>query len=84
MYLRTTAGRLAIVCLAIPLAILLNGLRIFLTAFLVYFVNPELGQGFMHKSEGFAMFVVALACLAGIATAARLLERALTRRLSHA
>lgn len=84
MYLRTTAGRLAIVCLAIPLAILLNGLRIFLTAFLVYFVDPELGQGFMHKSEGFAMFVVALACLAGIATAARLLERALTRRTSHA
>ena len=84
MYLRTTVGRIAIVFLAIPLAILLNGIRIFLTAFLVYFVSPESGQGFMHTSEGFAMFVVALGCLAGIATAARLLERTLSRRLAHA
>ncbi|MGH7522802.1 MAG: exosortase/archaeosortase family protein [Gemmatimonadales bacterium] len=84
MYLRTTVGRLSIIGLTIPLAILLNGLRIFLTAFLVYFVSPELGHGFMHTSEGFAMFIVALACLASVAAVARVMERRFNPRLAHA
>jgi exosortase len=75
MYLRTLPGRLGILLVTIPMAILLNGVRIFLTAFLVYFVDPALGQGFMHTSEGFGMFIVAIVCLGLIAMVARMVER---------
>jgi exosortase len=48
--------RLLLVALTIPVAILINGLRVFLTGFLVLYVSPEMGQGFMHTSEGMVMF----------------------------
>ena len=41
---------------AIPIAIVINGVRVFLTGFLVLFVSPEMGEGFMHTSEGMLMF----------------------------
>jgi exosortase/archaeosortase family protein len=55
------------VAAAIPVAILLNGIRVFLSGFLVYFVDPRLGDGFMHLTEGWLIFVVAFAILGGIA-----------------
>ena len=48
--------RLLLVALTIPVAIVINGLRVFLTGFLVLYVSPEMGQGFMHTSEGMVMF----------------------------
>jgi len=84
LYLRSITGRVAIFVLAIPLAIVLNGVRIFLTAFLMHFVDPALAQGFMHQSEGFGMFAVALACLAGIASIARIVERRVLKEAAHA
>ena len=51
----------------IPVAIVLNGFRVFLTGFLVYFIDPALGEGFMHKSEGMAVFVVAFAIIGALA-----------------
>lgn len=63
MWLRTPALRFATVALAVPIAMLLNGVRIFLTGFLVYFVDPKLGDGLMHYTEGWAMFIVAFAIL---------------------
>jgi exosortase/archaeosortase family protein len=56
-------SRVLLIALAIPVAILINGVRVFLTGFLVYFVSPELGQGFMHMTEGWLLFVVAFASL---------------------
>jgi exosortase/archaeosortase family protein len=47
-------------------AILLNGVRVFLTGFLVFFVDPRLGEGFMHLTEGWIIFVVAFGILAAI------------------
>ncbi len=66
-WLRHPVTRWAIVLAAIPVAVGLNGIRVFLTGFLVYFVDPVLGTGFMHLSEGWAVFVVAFAILGGIA-----------------
>ncbi len=56
LFLRTLPLRLALVALTIPVAIVVNGVRVFLTGFLVLFVSPEMGQGFMHTSEGMLMF----------------------------
>lgn len=67
IWLRTPPLRLLLILLAIPIAVLLNGVRVFLTGFLVYFVDPRLGDGFMHMTEGWVMFVIAFGMLGGIA-----------------
>lgn len=56
MFLQKWPNRLLLVALTIPIAILINGFRVFLTGFLVLFVSPEMGKGFMHTSEGMLMF----------------------------
>ena len=63
MWLRTPWSRVLLVAAAIPVAMVLNGIRVFLTGFLVYYVDPKLGEGFMHYTEGWALFVVAFAIL---------------------
>jgi exosortase len=65
--LRHPASRAVLLAAVLPVAILLNGARVFLTGFLVYFVDPALGEGFMHKTEGMMVFGVAFAILAGVA-----------------
>lgn len=80
MYLATLPARLLLLALAIPVAIVVNGFRIFLTAFLMYFVDPDLGRGFMHESEGWALFLVAFVALGSIAWVIRLVERRLSTR----
>lgn len=67
MTLTSASGRLLLVLAAIPIAIVINGIRVFLTGFLVYFVSPELGAGFMHTTEGWLMFLVAFILLGGVA-----------------
>jgi exosortase len=67
LWLRTVPARVLLVALAIPIAVLLNGVRIFLTGFFVHYVDPRLADGLMHYTEGWVMFVVALALLAGVA-----------------
>jgi len=52
-----------LVLLAIPVAMVLNGIRVFLTGFLVYYVDPALGEGFMHYTEGWATFAIAFGIL---------------------
>jgi exosortase len=65
--LRHPIGRFVLLAAAIPVAIAINGVRVFLTAFLVYFVSPSLGEGFMHTTEGWSLFLVAFAILGGLA-----------------
>ncbi|MGH7507513.1 MAG: exosortase/archaeosortase family protein, partial [Longimicrobiales bacterium] len=67
LWLRTLPGRALLVLAAIPIAIALNGVRVFLTGFFVYFVDPALGEGLMHSTEGWVMFIAALGILAGVA-----------------
>jgi exosortase len=75
MILKYPVARVALLFAALPIAILLNGVRVFLTGFLVYFVDPKLGEGFMHLTEGWMIFVVAFVLLGGVAWGLDLLER---------
>lgn len=63
LWLRSPWLRVLLLAVTIPVAMLLNGVRIFLTGFLVYFVDPALGEGFMHYTEGWAIFGVAFVIL---------------------
>jgi exosortase len=74
LWLRSSWARGALLLLAIPVAMLLNGLRIFLTGFLAYFVDPRLSEGFMHYTEGWVIFAIAFFILGGIAWALGRLE----------
>jgi exosortase len=85
LMLRTVPARIALVLLAIPVAIVVNGVRVFLTGFLVFFVSPSFGEGFMHLTEGWLLFLVSLAVLAGFTWAGGLAERWLIKgEESHA
>jgi exosortase len=66
-WLHTPWTRVLLVAGAVPIAMLLNGVRIFLTGFFVYFVSPDLGKGLMHYTEGWVMFVIAFVLLGGFA-----------------
>ena len=79
MYLRQVPSRILLVLLAIPVAVFVNGVRIFLTAFLVYFVDPAAGQGAYHRNEGWAMFMIAFVILGVVAGGVRLTERTIAR-----
>jgi exosortase/archaeosortase family protein len=72
-----------VVALAVPIAIVVNAVRVFLTGFLVYFVSPALGEGFMHLTEGWLLFLVAFSILAIAAWAVGAAER-LALRSRHA
>ena len=74
LWLRFPLTRIALLALAIPVAVLINGVRVFLTGFLVYFVSPELGDGFMHMTEGWLLFIVAFGMLGLLAWGAGRLE----------
>ena len=80
MLLARPWSRVTLLVLAVPMAILINGFRIFLTAFLVYFVSPEAGYGFMHTTEGWLMFVIAFASLGAVASLLVFIEGKLARR----
>ena len=67
LMLKSPISRILLVLLAFPVAIFINGIRVFLTGFLVYFVSPALGEGFMHETEGWLLFLVSLLVL-GVST----------------
>jgi exosortase len=60
LWLRSPFTRIALLILVLPIAMLVNGIRVFLTGYLVFYVDPAMGEGFMHMSEGWGLFVVAL------------------------
>jgi exosortase len=85
MALRHPVSRVAIVAISIPVAVVINGIRVFLTGFLVAFVNPDLAEGFTHLTEGWLLFIVAFAILGLITWAARAIEhRVLGPESAHA
>jgi exosortase/archaeosortase family protein len=79
MLLRTVVGRSLLVLITIPIAIVVNGIRVFVTGFLVYYVSPSLGQGFMHETEGWLLFLVSLVALAVVAWLMLVAERKVKR-----
>ena len=80
LWLSSTWGRALLVVAAVPVALVLNGLRVFLTGFLVYYVSPKLGDGFLHLTEGWVIFVIAFAILGGIGWIVAKGEHTLTTR----
>ena len=80
LWLRSPWSRVLLVLLAIPVAMILNAVRVFLTGFLSYFVDPRLAEGFMHLSEGWVIFVVAFAILGACAFVLAAVERRLLRQ----
>jgi exosortase len=66
LWLRMPLGRVLLIALAVPVAILINGVRVFLTGFLVYFVSPQFGEGFMHLTEGWVLFLVSFGILGAV------------------
>ena len=83
MLLRTIVGRTLLVLITIPIAIAVNGIRVFVTGFLVYYVSPSLGQGFMHQTEGWLLFLVSLVALAAVGWLMLALERRVKGRRSR-
>jgi len=78
LWLRAPWARVVLIMLAVPVAMALNGVRIFLTGFLMYYVDPRLADGFMHYTQGWALFVVAFTILGAIAWGLRRTELALS------
>lgn len=66
LWLKSPWSRILPVVTAIPVAVGLNGLRVFLTGYLVYYVDPSLADGVMHVTEGWALFLAAFAILGAI------------------
>jgi len=75
LWLKAPIMRILLVATAVPVAILINGVRVFLTGFLVYFVDPKLGEGFLHLTEGWLLFLVSLLLISGVTLVFRLVER---------
>ena len=55
--------KLAVILSCIPITVLVNALRIWLTAMLAVHVSPDTAQGFFHFGEGFLLFLAAAAIL---------------------
>ncbi len=69
LWLRLPAARALLLIVTLPVAMAINGVRIFLSGFLVFFVAPELGEGFMHYSEGWVLFLFSFVVLGGVTLA---------------
>ena len=80
IFLKHPASRALLVGITLPVAIVVNAFRVFLTGFLVFYVSPEMGEGFMHMSEGWLLFIVAFVILGLMAWVMRLAERKLEER----
>ncbi len=59
LYGRGRMPRLLLLAFVMPVAILINGLRIFVTAVLYVMGYPELAENFFHDFAGLALFLIA-------------------------
>ena len=76
--------RLVVVSLVVPVAVLGNALRVFITGFLVHYVDESAGQGFLHTTEGWLMFIGAFTVLGALVWLGRAVERRVARGGEHA
>ena len=64
---------------ALPIAIAINAVRVFVTGFAVYYISPDAGSGVLHATEGWLMFLAAFGLLGLVALLVGKLERAIAR-----
>ena len=76
--------RWVVVALVVPVAVLGNALRVFITGFLVHYVDASAGQGFLHTTEGWLMFIGAFSVLGALVWLGRVVERRWAREGDHA
>jgi len=81
LWLRHPVTRILLLAIAVPVAIVVNGVRVFLTGFLVYFVDPKLGDGFMHVTEGWLLFLVSFLLVGALAAGLRKTEGSILARI---
>ena len=79
LWLHSAWLRGLLIGLALAVAIVVNGVRVFLTGFLVFFVSPEMGEGFMHTTEGWILFVVSFGVLGLVTWGLSAIERPRTQ-----
>lgn len=79
LWLKHPISRVLLVAATLPVAIVVNAFRVFLTGFLVFNVSPEMGEGFMHMSEGWLLFLIAFLALGLLTWLVRLVEHKLSR-----
>jgi len=84
LWLRHPVSRVALLVIAVPVAIVVNGVRVFLTGFLIFFVDPRMGEGFMHVTEGWLLFLVSFILVGLAAVLVRAIESRLTGGLRAA
>ena len=70
----------ALLFLAIPIAVGINAIRVFVTGFAVYYISPDAGTGVLHATEGWLMFLTAFGLLGIVALLAGKLERRIRAR----
>ena len=80
LWLRTPVARILVLAAAVGVALMVNAVRVFMTGFLIVFVDPKLGEGFMHLTEGWLLFLVSLALTAGAAWLIGVVEGRLHRK----
>jgi exosortase len=74
LWLKKPWARAILVLAVIPVAMVLNAVRVFLTGFFAFYVDPRMAEGVMHLTEGWVIFVCALAILAGMTWLLALVE----------
>jgi exosortase len=85
LWLRRPVSRALLVLGTVPIAVFINGVRVFVTGFLVFYVDPAMGEGFMHVTEGWLLFLVSLLLIGLAAGIFRLGESWLAaRQVTHA
>ena len=73
-------SRGVLLLVALPIAIGINAIRVFVTGFAVYYISPDAGSGVLHATEGWLMFLAAFGLLGLVALVVGRLERAIARR----
>jgi hypothetical protein len=57
---------------------------VFLTGFLIFFLSPEYGAGFLHATEGWLFFVVSFVALGLVARLMLAVERRIAGESEYA